>query len=144
MTSLLSSRRLGVGVLLFLFFALGCRSSQAPQFPVRGKVTVDGQAVPGGNVSLIPQPPPTDGKSAGFSAGQIDSSGNYIIYTGGKEGAPLGKYKVTVTPPMMPSSDGKPPTTAYNRDFSDPAKTTLVIEVVASPGAGAYNLELTK
>jgi hypothetical protein len=122
--------------------------------PVSGKVTIDDQPVTGGQVSFIPDiPHPNDEgakgqplpPSAGMSAGQIDSSGNFTIYTAGKAGAPLGKYKVTVTPSMVPMGDAsKAPQTAYNAMFSDSQKTPLRKEVVASPSPGTYDLKLTK
>src|SRR5262245_48884505 len=76
--------------------------------PVRGKVTVGGEALSGGQVSFFPVA--ADPNAKGFSAGSIGTGGEYILYTAGKAGAPLGQYKVTVTPPMVPSADGKPAT----------------------------------
>lgn len=131
----------------------GCGKKLPPMFPVSGKVTVDGKPLTGGQVTLVPpdlkipsgensQP---DQPSIGTSAGTIDSNGEYKIYTAGKEGAPLGKYKVTVTPTMMPSADPKkPPPSGFNQKFSNVRTTTLQIEVVESPAPGAYDLKLTK
>jgi hypothetical protein len=134
--------------------ASSCGKQLPPMAEVSGKVTIDGQPVTGGQVTFIPDVPnPNDegakgqavAPSAGMSAGQIDSSGQYKIYTAGKAGAPLGKYKVTVTPSMVPTGDAsKAPQTAYNAIFSDANKTPLRKEVVASPSAGAYDLKLTK
>jgi hypothetical protein len=109
---------------------------------VSGKVTLDGQPVTSGQVSYVP----LDEKAAaaGMSAGSIDSNGGYKIFTAGKEGAPLGRYKVTVTPSMVPTGDPKAPTTPYSRKYSNFKETPLEKEVVNGPAPGAYDLQLTK
>ncbi len=141
-------RPAGMVVLAGLILVVGCGKKLPPMSPVSGKVTLDGQALTAGQVALIPdvgiptqesakdQPP-----TAGLSAGQIGSDGTYKIFTAGKEGAPAGKYRVTVTPSMMPSADPKtPPAVAFSRDFTDPRNTKLRIEVPS----GSYDLKLTK
>src|SRR5262249_42803462 len=70
----------------------GCdKTGLPPLAPVEGKVTVDSQALTSGTVSLVPLEKEATIKYS--SSGQIESSGNYKIYTGGEAGAPLGKYK---------------------------------------------------
>src|SRR5262249_31587858 len=104
--------------------------------PVKGKVTVDGQTVTSGQVTLLPQAV-EKGKDILPSAGQIDSSGNYEIFTGGQAGAPLGLAKLTVTPSMVPQEGAKEaPKTAYDARYSDANKTPLKYTVVekAAPG----------
>jgi hypothetical protein len=110
--------------------------------PVQGKVTIDGQPVTSGQVSYLP----TDQESkGGMSAGQIGSEGEYIIYTAGKAGAPPGKYKVTVTPSMVPAEGAKKmPSTPFNSRYSDVKKTPLTKEVTSTPAPGAYDLKLTR
>jgi hypothetical protein len=112
--------------------------------PVAGKVTVDGQPLTSGNVTLVT----TTKEQAlpGLATGKIDFSGNYTITTGGKDGAPPGKYKVTVNPDTMPTGgDAKAAMTAsFNMKYSSPKDTTLEIEVVESPSPGAYDLKLSK
>src|SRR5262249_47603539 len=63
--------------------------------PVAGKVTVDGRPVKAGTVSFRPD------KSKGNTNahepyGEIDSEGNYTLFTGTKKGAPVGWYRVAV------------------------------------------------
>jgi hypothetical protein len=80
-------------------------------------------------------------------AGKIDANGQYTIRTAGKEGAPVGKYKVTVLYlPKDPAVIGKKglPTVPFNKKFADPRMTTLKIEVTETPSPGAYDLKLTK
>jgi hypothetical protein len=113
-----------------------------PQVPVSGQVTVDGQPVTSGQVSFIPTS--TDAPAVGPSGGTIDSSGKYTIHTDGRAGAPLGKYKVTVNPSMVPTGDGKMPQAPFNSIYSSPRTTTLEVEVVANPASGAYDLKLKK
>jgi hypothetical protein len=109
--------------------------------PVSGKVTVDGQALPAGQVSFLPVDAMT---GAGLSAGTIGSNGEYAIYTDGKAGAPLGKYKVTVNPSMVPTGGAGAPTFAFNTNYRDAKSTPLTIEVVNNPEQGRYDLKLTK
>ena len=134
---------LPVSVLVCLSAAIlsGCGPSVAVA-PVKGKVTVGDQPVTSGQVSYLPE-----GKEdkAGLSAGQIGSDGGYTIYTAGKAGAPPGKYKVTVTPSMVPTQGAtKMPTTPFNAKYMDPQKTPLSIEVTTNPAPGAYDLKLAK
>jgi hypothetical protein len=120
----------------------GCGPSLPPLFPVSGKVTLGDKPLTEGQVSLIPE---GNQLPVGLTiTGQIDSSGVYKIYTAGKEGAPEGKYKVTVVPLLTGGSDGKKSgSLPFNKKFCDPTKTTLVIQVSASPKENAYDLKLT-
>lgn len=121
----------------------GCTSEKLPPlYPVEGTVTVDGKPLKSGHVSLTTSS--TEHK-IGLSTSEIGEDGSYVIYTSDKEGAPLGKYKVTVTPQTMmtPGTDPKAMTT-ISRVYSDATQTPLTIEVVEHPSAGAYDLKLKK
>jgi hypothetical protein len=121
----------------------GCAKESVKLAPVAGKVTVGGQPVTSGQVSLIPLS--KEEKTPGLMTGTIDSSGNYKILTAGKDGAPLGKYKVTVTPAMRAApADKKAPAMSYSQVFMDANKSTLTIEVVDNPPPGKYDLKLTR
>lgn len=152
MNRVLLSRHAHLVVFVGLGLVLGC-SKDHPMASISGKVTVDGKPLSGGHVSFIPDVPQGDEgvreasktPTGGLSAGEIGSDGTYKIYTGGKEGAPLGKYKVTVTPSMVPPTDAtEAPPLEFNKKFSDAQSTPLKKEVVASPKAGDYDLKLTK
>lgn len=125
----------------------GCGGTAGPELPplapVKGKVVVDGQALNGGRVALVPL---TAQSSPVASGGNVDAGGNYEIFTEGKAGAPLGKYKVVVTPSMVPPDPtGKSPMKiSFDKKYGDQAKSPLRIEVVNSPAAGAYDLKLGK
>jgi hypothetical protein len=75
--------------------------------------------------------------------GKIGEDGTYEIFTGGKSGAPLGKYKVLVTTVTVPTDKGKGGPT-FDKKYTDAAKSKLGFEVVASAEAGRYDLQLSK
>jgi hypothetical protein len=110
--------------------------------PVAGKVTVDGNPLAAGNVSYHAFD--KEQKTGAMIAGQIDSTGGYVVYTGGKDGAPPGRYKVTVTPSMIPTGDSKMPSMPFHAKFTDVSKTPLVVTVAANAPPGTYDLKLTK
>ena len=131
---------------LTVLFALGCGGGPAlpPLAPVKGTVSVDGQPLTSGNVVLNPETV-EPGATGTFSAGQVDANGNYEIFTGGKAGAPLKKYKVVVTPstvPMDPAKAGA--NVAVNPKYRNQSQTPLGFEVIATPAAGRYDLKLSK
>ena len=146
------ARLLCFGILAGLLTTLGCGKKLPPMAPVSGKVTVNGQPLTAGNVSFIPDVKidksakgQKDTAPAGLSASTVGSDGTYKIITGGKDGAPLGKYKVTVNPSMVPVADAKaPPPTGFNQQFTNPKTTPLHVEVIANPESGRYDLKLTK
>ena len=87
-------------VLLCLASLTGCFGPPLPTLnPVKGTVTVDGKPVTSGQVSFFAEVVDEKTKFAPPS-GTIDANGNYELFTEGKAGAPLGKFKVTVTPSM--------------------------------------------
>lgn len=133
----------GLWLVLFLLslFAVGCGERLPPLAPVKGKVTVDGKALTSGNVMLHPEGADTSTKVPN-SAGQIGANGDYEIFTGGKSGAPLVKYKVTVTPDM--SKPGDKAGDAIVENYRLIEKTPLKVEVIDSPEAGRYDLKLKK
>jgi hypothetical protein len=126
-----------------LALATGCGGGKPPpkNVPVSGIVTLDKEPLTSGQVSLLPISEKQS--AASLSAGTIDSSGKFTIFTGGKEGAPVGTYKVTVSPPMMPPQGGGPPLQLPAK-YQDASQTVLKMEVVENPAPGAYDLKLTK
>jgi hypothetical protein len=130
-------------VVLVAALTLGCggEPAAAPNAPVKGKVTLDGQALTGGNVTFQSQTPPPAGMQANMSAGQINSSGEFEIFTAGKSGAPVGKYKVSVTPSMVPGGTGAAEIPMKYRDLN---QTPFEFEVVEKADPGRYDLKLEK
>jgi len=109
--------------------------------PVKGKVTVKGVPLKNGSVAYWPD----DGKDkAGLTpTSQIREDGTYDLITRSKPGAPPGKYKVTVTAQTeVDSTKAETAKSLVPAVYNTKEKTPLVKEVVASPAAGAYDLEL--
>ena len=70
---------------------------QKPTFPVSGRITVSGQAVPGATVTLHAYNATTE-KYAAVADGLTDAVGRFQITTYSRfDGAPSGEYVVTVT-----------------------------------------------
>jgi hypothetical protein len=91
---MLGLRGVRIGCLLAAPLA-GCSGGGAeagPLVPVEGTVTNNGEPMPNGEVTFIPE----DEKVKVSPGGQIAPDGKYSLQTGGKPGAPVGKYQVTV------------------------------------------------
>ena len=144
MNALLSLRWLGLAGLLIAVAVTGCGKAGPKMAPVSGTVTVDGVALTAGQVSFIPVGKVESSGNTGFSGGTIDATGKYTVFTGGEAGAPLGKYKATVNPSMVPMAGGGAPPAAFNDKFRDAKTSTLEFEVVDGAPAGKYDLKLTK
>jgi hypothetical protein len=126
---------------------VGCGGSTTKLVPVVGKVTVDGRPLTTGTGGVSFRPDKGSGGSQ-EPAGSIDEDGTYRLFTGDKEGAPLGRYRVLVVDveprdPKDPFPYGKRKTHVNNK-YANPKTSDVVIEVVPSPAPGAYDLKLTK
>ncbi len=133
----------------------GCGGSGGKLYPVKGKVTVDGPDLKAGVITYVPDKAKGNTVSKG-PVGSIGKDGTYAVTTDGKDGAPLGWYKVTVVTQMPgmdagPAADpSKPPTLPsgmggdVNKSYASAETTTLRIEVVASPTPGQYDLKVSK
>jgi hypothetical protein len=75
--------------------------------------------------------------------GAVAADGTYKVSTDGKPGAPVGWYKVTVRT-QTPGMNATTKPTHIDPKFSDPKRTPLSVEVVETPGPGAYDLKVTK
>jgi hypothetical protein len=123
----------------------GCGGTPLPPLaPVAGKVTVDGQPLAAGQVLLIPfeANPATKVPPA---AGLIDESGEYHVLTAGHAGAPLGQYKVVVTPLTLPVPGSKGAFKfPFKHQYGNQYQTPLRLDVVADAPPGAYDLKLRR
>jgi len=130
--------------LLSVLALSGCREEVSGLTAVRGRVTLDGQPLLSGSVSLRPE----DGMAAWERpTGMIDAQGNFVIYTQQREGAPPGKYRVIVfATEAVTAADGSPhpglPRSLIPARYNDPAKSPLHIEVPSSANSGTFDLEL--
>jgi hypothetical protein len=124
------------------WLAAGCDSGpKLPSLvPVTGKVTIGGQPATGGQVTLSPVAKGVLPEGV-MATGSIDATGNYKIATGGKDGAPVGQYKVLVSPPMTPGAASKMPADMeVYKKYSDPKQPGLSIDV--KENGGPYDLKL--
>ena len=140
--------------LCLLLAGVGCGKQGAKLYPVEGKVLSGGNPVTMGVVTLHPQN--KDTKEMPMAT--ITPEGTYKVTTNGKDGAPLGRYKVTVSTMVPPGADVPPPTSGQkdkrptlpvanvpvNARYSFPNSTNLTIEVVEDPQSGAYDLKMVR
>jgi hypothetical protein len=135
----------------------GCSGSSAKLYPVKSKVTVDGADLKAGTVMFVPDTAKGNTNKASASS-KIGADGTYSLLTEGKDGAPLGWYKVTIVTempgmaaskpdvaqpepgklPSVPSSGGG----GVNAKYSSADTTPLSVEVVAQ--GGQYELKATR
>jgi hypothetical protein len=126
--------------------------------PVSGKVTLKDSPLTAGQVTFVPDAAKGN-KSTTSPAGPIGADGKYKLSTNGKEGAPLGWYKVTVstdTPGMGMGMGGtpvdpknptltpsQPPSTVkIDPKYKDAASTPVSVEVTATPSGGQYDVKI--
>jgi len=116
-------------------------------YPVSGTVLVEGQpltGVPQGSVAFHPDAAQGN-QSLHIPTGKIQPDGKFELLTGGKKGAPIGKYKVLVSALENKLEEG-PSTPRYILDekYYTREKTDLIVEVLESPAPGYYDLKVTK
>jgi hypothetical protein len=139
-----------LAALTFLISATGCADGVGKTYPVSGKVTINGVPLKGKSATVMFVPDRAKGNATQFEpGGTIDSSGHYTLYTKSQRGAPPGWYRVVVSgvseePPeaTVPLTKRPAPKSIVPPRYGQSSTTTLEIEVVASPAAGAYDLDL--
>ena len=131
-----------VGVLVLSVAGCGEPDPVGRTFPVKGKVTVNGEALKRGSVAYLPDE--SKGNTSKFSpSGDIGEDGTYELKTRNKPGAPPGAYKVIVV--SRTDVDSTKPTAYKNLVppiYSAKDKTPLEREVKEGAPAGAYDLDL--
>ena len=122
---------------------MGCGSSQIKTEPVSGVVSFNGTPLTTGTVTFVPESGTAN--DAPQSLGSIGEDGAYKLGTGIAEGAPPGSYKVDVTSsvPSDPTDPYSLPKSVIPAKYASSDTTDLRVEVIKSPGAGAYDLKLT-
>ena len=153
-----TGRRLAALLGLCVLLALaGCGKGDLKLVPVEGKVTVGGKSLTSGIVTYSLEGEPEGSKKVA-PIGTIGPDGSYKLTTNGKEGAPVGRYKVTISTKMPPGSDvpditggggKKPPpleTSSVKIDsrYSSLKTTPLKVEVSEKPPSGEYDLKLLR
>lgn len=120
----------------------GCGGSGPPLGDVRGKVTLDGKAVPKANLEFVPEGP---GGSPSF--GRTDKDGFYKLeFSQDRSGALIGKHTVTITTKKMSKDempdDGRPiEDTAVEVPKKYGTKGTLSAEVKSGSNTIDFPLE---
>jgi hypothetical protein len=107
-----------------------------PCVAVQGKVTQGGKALAGGTIAFLSM----DDKDKGLpvAEGAIDAQGAYTVKTLGKEGAPVGKYRVTVEP----GGEDKAQYMQFDGKYRNWRNSPLTIEVTENAPTGAYDFKL--
>jgi hypothetical protein len=131
---------------LLLAFSLlmlaSCSDGIGTTYPVEGKIMVDGKPLTLGAVAFFPDKSKGN-ESAHEPNAQIGPKGNYALYTKGKEGAPVGWYKVVVIAEDIP--DSTHPTKVkllVPSKYTRRETTPLEVEVVEYPADNQYDFNL--
>ena len=117
--------------------------------PVSGKVMKGTTPMTSGVVMYLPEGT-SDKKKVVSPKGAIQSDGTYVLQTEGKEGAPLGKYKVVIQPlpkeevQMTNPSKFVPPQpgTTETPKYQNVQETPFTKEVVEGASPGAYDIAI--
>jgi hypothetical protein len=125
----------------------GCRGPSEKLLPVAGSVTLDGQPLTFGTVSLRPDASKGN-QSLHHPAAVIDAAGRYEVFTTGRKGAPPGWYKVLVfadeqNRDLVKGKMASPKFVTHIK-YIDERTTDLTIHVVEKPPPGSYDLRVTK
>ena len=132
---MLARKLLGLTLLLFLF--CGCGGGMPAT--VSGKVTLDGQPLPTGNVAFHPV------AGGPIAVGSIQSSGVYQVNTGTSAGLAPGEYQVTVLatkdlPAEIPGQAPLPPEPITPAKYHN--KETSGFQFTIKPGGNMIDLPL--
>jgi len=113
--------------------------------PVSGKVTVDGEPLPYGQVVF--QADTERGNKSGEEArGSVGPDGSYTLAAGDRPGVSPGAYAVVIfaVPASSPEGSYEPPKWAANQRYSQAATSGLRVTVKSDAPAGEYDFELEK
>ena len=139
--------------LLCALLVAGCGDSRGVGrlYPVTGKIAHNGGPLTVPTTMVLFKPDASRGNASQFEpAGTVDEEGNYTVLTEGKEGAPLGWYKIIVTATstelemLHGKRDHPRPKSLLPAKYGQAKTTDLAVEVVANPTPGVYDLKLTR
>src|SRR5688500_4201280 len=130
-------------LLLSLALFTGCGERL---LPVKGKITLNGTPLPPGHAFIYFVPDTSKGsKDTRFSSFKLSPTGEFELSTQGKDGLPLGWYKVVIyaTKTEPPSSPiGWTPDWIVPEKYTTAETSDLSVEVVAEPEPGRYDFDL--
>jgi hypothetical protein len=124
----------------------GCSQPGEKLLPVSGRITVDGRPLTFGSVAFRPDAS-RGNTTQHHPIGQIDSAGNYVLYTLRQKGAPPGWYKVLVFADENNQGGAThpvPPRWATHARYTREETTDIFVEVVDNPPSGAYDLRSSR
>jgi hypothetical protein len=137
------------GVAGSILVVVGCSTGEK-FVPVAGKVTVAGKPLTFGTVGFLPDG--GRGNERGqASLGEIQADGSFRLLTAGRDGVPLGWYKVLVWATKDPAAAGNPwgPDGKVRKidwlthsKYAAQETTDLSIEVVEEPQPRHYEFDL--
>jgi archaellum component FlaG (FlaF/FlaG flagellin family) len=87
-------------VLALLAITAGCGDSKFEFASVKGRVLLDGQAVPNARVVYMPQTRNEDGEAGPYSGGKTDANGHYSLSTTdetSRPGAVVGAHRIVIS-----------------------------------------------
>lgn len=118
-----------------------------PDLVVRGRVTVDGEQLPGGLVIFYPDTS-RGNHSPVEPRARTDRRGGYQLRAEGKLGIVPGWYRVAVVPPQPETGEGTKAKAKYSvsfdRRYENPETSGLVVHVRPYPPRSGYDLDLTR
>jgi hypothetical protein len=121
-------------ILIVTVSVLGCGSAESrkPTYPVTGRILLaDGKPVAHATVVLHPIDGSTD---APKPRGKVDRDGTFTLTTyDGGDGAPSGRYRVTVELWLAGPRQDDPPTNRLPLVFSKPESSGLSADVTNGP-----------
>jgi hypothetical protein len=105
---------------------------------VSGEVTVGDEPLEEGTITFIPDPAKGN-TSRWCPTGKVEG-GVYELSTAGVNGAPVGWYKVILSPFTL--GVGQPAPVLFDRRFGNPDRTPLSVEIIDSPAGKSYDFKL--
>lgn len=138
-----ASARAAVGAMVVLAGACGCGDGvdsglKVPVFPVKGKVTFEGEPASGAFVVFHPKTPPKPGDTPSSPRATVQPDGTFVLTTATEgDGAPAGEYAVTVQW-MKPVKQGKDLVQGPNvvpKSYTEASSTPLGATVCESDNA---------
>jgi hypothetical protein len=134
-----------------LISCAGCGGADShPVAPVKGKVMFEGKEVTQGSISFTPIGGEKEKKGPGKPAeSEIASDGTYALSThGNKDGAVVGKHRVSFSPPPGPSFANSEEYAKAKAKGLDKAPYEGLVpktpEVEVKSGSNEINIELVK
>lgn len=134
----------GMGAMVLQGLLSGCGGSGAklpPLASVSGKVTLDGNPLPRGTVTFIPDE--SKGTKGPTAVGQIGSDGRFTLQTAQQSGAVVGHHKVRIRARQeakTPQEEGKEPSLIPTK-YENENTSGLSFEVKAGE-KNDFNIEL--